>query len=535
MQSSDVAGDFNGDLDLNGNDILNVSDITTTTDRASLRTPGSGNGAVELYDAAAGDWSMRATEGADQPGPVKFQSPIQGTARSSESAPSLIVNGGVDTDELSVDSWDVIDVSEQGIEPESDDDLGAFIQNHFNRQEPNESVIYYLPNGTYTWNTAVEADEFATFGLVGKPQATVKCTNPEMPYFIRAGVDRPGYADIFIAQDIEFDIQQSNVAASAMIASVDEYLEMDHCRLVGEIDRIVPPYYSIHPTLLTETGQGFVNIAMPDGSFYDPDLTEQEHPMGLAIERDHRGYLVIENSDIAGFINNGIYSAGHNGKVAIRNTEIKNCGAGNIRLGDGDFAYKCKITNTDAEDRGYSYAALWVNKAHQAVADSIRIDAQQRTPSELVRVGSDVDHCTLSNITIDSSANQYICDISGNGSDRNLGRIVARNWTIYDSGSAQSNAHLGRITRSNVILENWDVHMDPESDGKRHGLLVDAPWLDVRAVRSIIPAADWTFSSTTAPITSGSRTVTSRAGNSTSTVERRPKTPSSPTTGSATA
>ncbi|GGN94183.1 glycosyl hydrolase family 28-related protein [Haloarcula pellucida] len=387
------------------------------------------------------------------------------------------IRGGVEIDGASIDSWNVVDVSELGAEPGSDTDLGAVIDDHFDRDDIT-SAVYYLPEGTYTWNTPVTSRSFEGFGIVGKPQARVECTNIEMPYFISLGTDTVNNADIFIARNITFDVQKENVAASAIIASVDEHLEITNCALSGELDRVVPPYYSIQPTLLTKSGQGFVNISMTDGSFCDPDRKEQRHPMGLAIERDHRGYLVVENSDIEGFINNGIYSAGHNGKVAIRNTDIRNCGAGMLRLGDGDYAYKCKLVNDDAEDRGYSYAALWVNRAGHAVANSIEIVAEQATPSELVRVNGDVDHCTLSNIVIHSGANQFICEFLGSGPSS--GQIVTKNWTIYDTGSAQSNAHLGHIDRPNVILENWDVHIDPGSDGKRHGLVVDAPWVDVR-------------------------------------------------------
>ncbi|QIO24592.1 glycosyl hydrolase family 28-related protein [Haloarcula sp. JP-L23] len=411
--SSAVAREFDGDVDLNGNDILDV-----------------------------------------------------GTIR-----------GGVEVDGASIDSWNVVDVSELGAEPGSDTDLGAVIDDHFDRDE-GSSAVYYLPEGTYTWNTPVTSRSFEGFGIVGKPQARVKCTNIEMPYFISLGTDTVNNADIFIARNITFDVQKENVAASAIIASVDEQIVIDNCKLDGQLDRVVSPFYSIVPTLLTESGQGYVSITMTDGSFYDPALKEQEHPMGLAIERDHKGYLIVENSDIAGFINNGIYSSGHNGKVAIRNTSVKNCGAGMLRLGDGDYAYKCALTNDDAEDRGYSYAALWVTNAEHAVADSIEITAKQRTPSELVRVNADVGHCTLSSIDIESHANQYICEFTGTGQES--GHIVASNWTIIDTGSAQSNAQLGRIGRPNVMLENWDVTIDPAGDGKRHGLIVDAPWTNIQ-------------------------------------------------------
>lgn len=476
--TSDVAAELGGDLDLNGNDILNVSDIATSSDRASVRTPGSGDDAFEIRDAAAEEWSMRATEGStDAPGPVEFNAPVRGAGGSGSEADSLRVRGPVDADALSIRSWDVEDVTEHGIEPGSGDDLGAFIQEHFNRQEPNESVVYYLPNGTYTWNTGVEAEEFGTFGLIGKPQARLKCTNPEMAYFIQVGLNEVGHADIFLARNLTFDITTPDVAASAMIPTVDEYIGIDNCRVEGEIDRVVTPYYSIHPTLLTKTGRGYVSVNMPDGTFYDPSLSEPEHPMGIAIERDHRGYLVIENTHVEGFINNGIYSAGHRGKVAIKNTTVRNCGAGNLRLGDGDYAYKCHVVNDDAEDRGYSYAALWVADADHAVADSIEITAEDRTPSELIRVNKDVDHCTLTNIDVTSRANQYICHFTG--SDPDSGPIVASNWTIDDTGSAQSNAHLGRIDRPNVRIETWDVDVAPSGDGKRHGLVVDAPWIDI--------------------------------------------------------
>jgi hypothetical protein len=421
------------DLDMNGNDILDVGTISMSSDQPSITTDTTGDS-------------------------------------------SISVEGAVSVDAMSVESWDVVDVTEHGIKPGSGSDLGAFIDQHFDN-DANESSIYYLPEGTYTWNTAVTARSFDAFGIVGQPKARVRCTNTEMPYFLSLGTDTPGDSDVFIARDITFDVRPKNVAASAIIASVDDYLEIKNCELAGELDRVVPPFYSIQPTLLTKSGRGYVSVTMNDGSFYDPGLEEQEHPMGLAIEGTHRGYLIIENSDIEGFINNGIYSAGHNGKVAIRNTNIRNCGAGMLRMGDGDYAYKCKLINTDAQDRGYSYAALWVTDADHAVADSIEILARQPTPTELVRVNGDVDHCTLTNISIESEANQYICEFRGSGV--RTGQILASNWSVDDSASAESSAHLGRIARPNVTLENWDVTIDPAGDGVRHGLIIDAPWVDI--------------------------------------------------------
>lgn len=464
-----------GDLNMQGNDIERIKNLAMSSD-ASLRTSGTGDGSIEVRDAASGAWSMRATEGtADTPGPVEFQAPIRGSP-DNDGEPSLEVEGGIEVDELSIASWDVVDVGDHGVDPGSDDDLGEFIQNHFDQTDPDESIVYYLPDGTYTWNTAVEADEFNAFGLIGKPRARVKCTNPEMPFFLRVGRDRAGLADIFMAENIKFDIRTPNVAASAIIAAVDEFLRIDHCSLVGEMDRNYGYVYAMHPTLLTDHGRGYMQVSMPDGSFYDPNLKEQEHPMGIALERDHRGYMVIENSEIEGFINNGIYSAGHKGNVAIRNTTVRNCGAGMLRLGNADYAYKCHLYNDDAEDRGYSYAALWFADGKAAVADSIHIEAKQRTPSELVRVSEKVGQCSMSNININSHANQFICQFMG---DFDAGTIVADNWDIYDSGSAERKAHLGRIDRGNTKIENWDVKIDPPDGGKRHGLVIDAPWVDI--------------------------------------------------------
>ncbi|MBX0349763.1 glycosyl hydrolase family 28-related protein [Haloarcula pellucida] len=463
---------------MNRNSLLNVETIGMASDRPALQTPGTGDACIEIRDTAADDWSVRATEGStNAPGAVEFNAPIRGTASDSHAPPSLSVEGTVAADGLSVDSWQVVDVRERGIEPGSDDDLGAFIQTYVDRDDVS-GALFHLPEGTYAWNTPVTVRSFDTIGIVGKPRARVHCTNPEMAYFLSLGTGTPGDAEAFVARNVTFDVRKENVAAAAIIAAVDNSLEIDNCTLSGELDRVVPPFYSIAPALVTESGRGYVSVTMSDGSFCDPDRKEQRHPMGLAIERDHRGYLVVENSDIEGFINNGIYSAGHNGKVAIRNTNVKNCGAGMLRLGDGDYAYKCKLVNDDAEDRGYSYAALWVTDASHAVADSIQIVAEQATPSELVRVNGDVDHCTLSNVDVKSHANQYVCAFTGD--DPDLGQIIASNWTITDTGSAQSNAHLGRIDRPNVVLENWDVSIDPDDGGKRHGLVVDAPWVDVR-------------------------------------------------------
>ncbi|QIO24593.1 hypothetical protein [Haloarcula sp. JP-L23] len=468
---------LDGDLNLNRNSILNVGTIGMTADRPALQTPGTGDACIEIWDTAADGWSVRATEGTPgSPGAVEFNAPLRGPTADGRTAPSLDVEGTVATGGLSVDSWQVVDVREHGIEPGSDADLGAFIQRHAAREDV-AGVVYHLPDGTYTWNTPVTLRSFDTFGVVGEPQAQVRCTNPEMPYFLSLGTGEPGHAGAFVARNLTFDVQKPNVAAAAIIAAVDDSLEIDNCSLVGELDRVVPPYYSIAPALVTEKGRGYVSVTMPDGSFYDPALKEQEHPMGLAIERTHRGYLVVENTDVEGFVNNGIYSAGHNGKVAIRNTSVKNCGAGMLRLGDGDYAYKCHLVNDDAEDRGYSYAALWVTDANHAVADSIEIVAGQATPSELVRVNGDVDHCVLTNVSVESHANQHVCAFTGE--DPALGQVVASNWTVRDTGSAASNAHLGRVDRPNVVLRNWDVTMDPAGDGKRHGLVVDAPWVDV--------------------------------------------------------
>ncbi|MBX0324322.1 hypothetical protein EGH21_14930 [Halomicroarcula sp. F13] len=468
---------LDGDLNLNRNSILNVGTIQMAPDRPALQTSGTGDGSVEIWDTVADDWAMRVTESdPDAPGPVEFNAPISGPATDGRTSPSLAVDGAVDADGLSVDSWRIVDVRERGVEPGSDTDLGAFVQRHMDREDVT-GAIYYLPEGTYTWNTKVTVRQFDSFGIVGRPRARVRCTNPEMSAFLDLGTGERGDADVFVARDVTFDVRTPDVAASAIIAAVDETLEIDNCSLVGELDRVVPPYYSITPALVTERGRGYVSVTMPDGSFCDPSMKEQDHPMGLAIERHHRGYLVVENTDIEGFVNNGIYSAGHNGKVAIRNTSVKNCGAGMLRLGDGDYAYKCHLVNDDAEDRGYSYAALWVTDAGHAVADSVEIVARQATPSELVRVNGDVDHCVLTNFDVKSHANQHVCSFTGE--DPTLGQVVAANWTVSDTGSAESNAHLGRIDRPNVVLKNWNVTIDPAGTGKRHGLVVDAPWVDV--------------------------------------------------------
>ncbi|WP_332897233.1 hypothetical protein [Haladaptatus sp. CMSO5] len=469
-----------GNLDLEGNNILNIDDIEAKDDFSSWSTSGTGEGSVQLRDSVAQTWSMRAYEGDENgPGPVKFQSPITGAQEDDAGVTnpgSLKISGGAVLESMSVESWNVVDVTERGVEPGTDDDLGAFIKNDFDGGL-NSTTLYVLPEGEYTWNTAVTVDRFDAFGIIGKPQAKVKCTNPQMTHFLKLGSGEPNRADMFLTENITFDITTENVAASSIIAAVDEYLYINNCKIVGEMDREYGQVYSIHPTLLKDTGRGYVSVTMPDGGYYDPAQNEQEHPMGISLERDHLGHIVIENSFIEGFINNGIYSAGHQGQVSIRNTQIKNCGAGMLRLGDGDFAYKCHLINDNAEDRGYSYAALWVAKARHAVANSIYIDAKQGTPSELIRVNGDTKHCQLTNIHVNSDRSQYICEFTGDGDDE--GMIICSNWTINDTGGEGSRAQLGRISRANVKIRNWEVRLNPASGEKRHGLVIDAPWVDI--------------------------------------------------------
>ncbi|WP_276246288.1 hypothetical protein [Haladaptatus sp. YSMS36] len=471
---------IDGNLNMEGNNILNLNDITTSDDFSSWSTSGSGNGTIQLRDSTAQTWSMRAYEGdGDAPGPVKFQSPISGADEDDAGAVnpgSLEITKGAILDSMSVESWNVVDVTERGIQPGTDDDLGKFIKDDFDGGV-NSTTIYVLPEGEYTWNTAVTVEKFDAFGIIGKPQARVKCRDPQMTHFLKLGSGAKDNADMFLSENITFDITMPQCAASSIQAAVDEYLYINNIKIIGEMDRDYGQVYSIHPTLLKNTGRGYVSVTMPDGGYYNPDQREQEHPMGISLERDHLGHIVIENSFIEGFINNGIYSAGHNGQVSVRNTQIKNCGAGMLRLGDGDFAYKCHLINDDAEDRDYSYAALWVAKARHAVANSIYIDAVQGTPSELIRVNEDTKHCQLTNIHVNSDDSQYICEFRGSGDDE--GMIVCSNWTINDTGGSGTRAQLGRISRANVKIKDWEVRLNPPSDGKRHGLVIDAPWVDI--------------------------------------------------------
>lgn len=482
-------------VNVNGIDLQ--GHIDAGQDWTSWNTSGSGNGHVQLRDAQAGAFHLRTTEGTDGvPGEIVVQAPMRSAntddAGVDEASPTSAFEIGADN--LSVSEWRMIDVVQ---EPSIDHtgDLGEQIHQYLNTATNNGEPVnhrFIIPDGTYTWNTPLDESQFASdaeftyLGVVGRGDVTLDVTDPKIH-------EESGNEGILFdinygsCQELELadfvvdvtDDGSTTIDAGIVIASVQRHANVRDLTLEGQRDRLTDSgergnRYTCRVNTTTQRGFSVIrNVRLTDGDAYYPDRDQASHAIPFSSSKGHVGRNLWVGCHVEGFIDNGFYVKAQpvNGKTGanyVYHCRVKNCGNGGIRLGDGDHAECCEIVNDDADDRGYTYTALWFDTGHCTASD-ISIDVDAVANSGAVRVRSQSTYAD--NVTIESDAEHFILDAGSSGS----GQAVLTNWRVVDesSDSDQSHPFCAIVRRNNVVIDGWDVDIKTDTaTGKRYGFRI---------------------------------------------------------------
>lgn len=501
------------DLDVGGNNITNVSGISLeghitppeSQNWSSYNTSGSGNGNVQIRDAHAGTFHLRATEGSAPdnteetngvPGEIVVQAPMRSANTNdpgvSEARPTSRFEIGADN--LSVSEWRTIDVVQ---EPSIDHtaDLGKQLLEYLRTATSNGEPVnhkFVVPDGTYTWNTPLDErkftgdTEFTYLGVVGKGDVTFDVTDPNIYqenegilFYINSGNCR----ELELA-DFDVDVSDEDsgiIDAGIVFTSVRHHANIRNITLEGQRhrrtsnkDKYRGHRYTVRVNTTTASGFSIIqDVRLPNGDTYYGDLEQDKHAIAFSSSEGHVGRNLWLGCYVEGFIDNGFYVKanpvnGNTGSNYVYHSRVKNCGNGGIRLGDGDHAECCEIVNYDADDRGYSYTGLWLAQGHCS-ASNINIDVKSSANNGVVRVRSESAYAE--NVKVESDAEHFILDAGGYGK----GQAVMTNWRVIDKCKDTSAAApiCAVVRRNNVVIDGWDLDIETDvNDGKRYGFRI---------------------------------------------------------------
>lgn len=476
-------------LDLGGNKIENVDDVkaapTSIGNYFSLMSNGTGNGRVQLVDTSADAWAARLFESGttDDPGPVKFQSPIRGADPSDADAVqpgSLEIQDGVALDNPSIREWNVVDVVEAGGDPTGQTPVDDVLTNN-----AGSSTIFVFPKGTYTITEPFSPENFETMGLVGKPQATIDVANSlRDPALYLNGDSTPDETDgdgtpsgrIFV-DSINIDV--GGVNAPALGAYTNEYMDIRNVEVRGQ--RAKDDSYADNTTVTVGLGvsdpDGFgrVEVRLPDGGEFKDEPRQSGEFIGVkANPNRHRGKLVLTNCYVEGFPNNGYYlkRTDSPGEVHIRNSMARNNGMANIRLSEGDTARNCRveIDEDELDDPGAGRCiAFWVEQG-PALFENIYVD-RTSGGNKLIRSTTSGSRATYRNVTVHDDGEGDILDF------RDGGEAIVENCAFYDTNTTNE-YFSSRIKNGRVTLRNVYYQTTPDTENNRRGIVVNPPASD---------------------------------------------------------
>lgn len=468
---------LDGDLDLNGNDLINFDNFWSSSEYASFATSGSGQGRAQLYDTVAGTYFLRAFEGAtDDPGPVEFQAPITGARAdapgTTRPGPLRVLDGAV-VDNLSVAGTNRIDVvAEPSIDHTAD--LGAEIGAYLDERETIDHTLV-IPEGTYSWNSALRVSTFDSLAIVGEPEAVLSIESSAPDVALELGSGNGGGSRLFLRN---LTVELAGVDAGLAKVNVEESAVLENLTLRGRRHRRGVnggDRYAVLLNVLEESGAGAVrNVTLPDGGT-EVSGGSDGHAIGFGASVTHRGTTLFEGCYAEGFVAHGFHVANSPGSSILQGCTAKNNGGGNVVLGDGDVCRDSRIVLDDGPERRYPGCGLWFGDG-APVAENVIVDAPAAA-NDVIRVNSDADGGRIRDVDVALGADTraYAVRLSQGGTDA-PDPLVLQNVTITDDVRYDDDERGYSISldRENVTLRDCNLRIS-EADRPRGGAFVARP------------------------------------------------------------
>nr|WP_233341104.1 right-handed parallel beta-helix repeat-containing protein [Haloprofundus sp. MHR1] len=366
---------------------------------------------------------------------------------------------GVTVEHLRIEGWSTVDVGEY-----------SSVDEAVNATATRDPVVYALSSGVHRLDEELQFGERAGVAVVGGPGATIRVDDPEMSRALTfVGTERA------VVENVTFDFSEPGVGPRAIGATVPDGLLVEDVRVTGRIDRLErPPASLMWFNVTTPEGTGVVrNLRMADGCIYESG-TQQQHNyrIGVNVEADHEGTLRLQDCEVSGFVDNGVYAKSSGpGRTIIEGGQFENNGNGNIRLGageHGDDVVRDANVVLDGEHVDHTGCGIWAQEGRPRI-EGCTITATN-WENDLLRVS---EGATVRDTVIESDASSRAIKVSGEREDE----VLMDNVVIRDSGSGEARQYSVQVADggAGVTFRNCTFRFDHGAYADRHGIHVGTP------------------------------------------------------------
>lgn len=236
---------------------------------------------------------------------------------------------GISPANLSVDSWNKIDVVEAGLSNDGTGDTGQFI---FDNADDDTLLIF--PPGTYSFDTSAEVEGVENFGLVC-PTGRALFTEGDIEEgeeMIKLGsVANP--VESFVIEGFTTDTVQAkfvDIFGSGVVEDI-RFTSQKGVSDQGATHHISARVFDDEKTLV------FKDVLMPEGGEFTETLSEAAG--GFFIHDTTAGTVRFIDCVVNGFPDNGIYAStpaetdGANGSIHVEGGRFKNNNISGVRIG----------------------------------------------------------------------------------------------------------------------------------------------------------------------------------------------------------
>ncbi|MGQ3413267.1 right-handed parallel beta-helix repeat-containing protein [Natrinema sp. LN54] len=368
----------------------------------------------------------------------------------------------------------IVNVREDlGVEPEGDD-LWAAIEDHYTSFEPTDrNHCYEIPAGTWhveTDNIHFDAHEF--LGIVGAPFAVLEVADQDVDRLMTVGsldASLP-HAQRTVMRDLQVDIRGDYDAGIARWFTY-RYGHMENISMRGKRDKFNPQYGGDRHTILVDgvrpsTTNVISGCHLNNGDTKYDRSTHVGHAIPFSSDVYNHGTNYWEGCQVSGYIDNGIYVSGDDGRNIVTGCHVRNCAGAGIRIGPNDHVQDCQITMT--EHPGFPWSGLWLENGGGQLVSQLLVNNQIKKDTEIVR------------LTQDGPARLTDIHITDEGTD---GRAIRVNdnddaptafdgCTITDRSSPSTADYAVYVRSSNVSFDDCEFDIAPQSSTDRHGVFV---------------------------------------------------------------
>ncbi|ELY55425.1 hypothetical protein C491_16967 [Natronococcus amylolyticus DSM 10524] len=271
-----------------------------------------------------------------------------------------------------------------------------------------EPVEFVLPAGSYDWSSGLALSQPIEYVEIrGDPRASLEVRSHEPDAAFEFGEwDASAPPQKVVVRNVDVDIADAESRDCGLILANVGRAVIDNVELVGTRWRHGPDGGDRY-TLLVNTwdadAESLVrNVSLPDGAVADTEEGAVGHEIGFSADPPHEGRNVWQRCFVAGYVDNGFYTANSPGENVLEECVAANCGNGNVRPGINDAVRDCRIVLDRGSDQRYPGAGLWLNGG-RPVAERITIAAPD-AGNDVVRVNSGADGGVITDLDVTTGA-----------------------------------------------------------------------------------------------------------------------------------